>query len=109
MTLPKNKNIRKIKVDDVEYYWNIDYDEDYGIIGCNVGLVEQPNYRFSFARGADDNHKRYIHNGIEKEEEVKAITPSMVRSAIVYANKNMDWKNSKPSNLPYDSKWFQME
>lgn len=109
MAIPQNRNIRKLKVDNIEYYWTIKYDEDYGDILCHVGLVEMPNFRFGFVRGADDSHKKWIDNGVKKEEQVKAISPSIVRQAILYANKNLDWKNSKSSFIPYDSEWFLLK
>ncbi|SNR16193.1 hypothetical protein [Tenacibaculum jejuense] len=74
-----------------------------------MGLIEKPNFRFSFWRGADSSHKRYIHNGVEQQHEVKTITPSIVRKAIIYANTNLDWLNNKPSSIPYNSKWFEVQ
>jgi hypothetical protein len=89
MTIPKNKNIRKITVNNIQYYWSIKYDEDYGIVVCNVGLVEKPNYRFCFSRGADNSHVRWIRNRIEEKDELKAITPKLVSEAIKFANENL--------------------
>lgn len=109
MTLKKSRNIRKIEVEGVKYYWVINYDEDYGIIGCFIGLEEQPNYRFHFYRGASDKHQRYIMNGIGKEDEVDAITPGLVRQAIVFANANLDWKNTKGGNIYADAQGFSIE
>lgn len=106
MALPKNKNIRKIMVNDIEYYWTISYDEDYGLITCNVGLVDKPNYRFNFSRGGDKTHIQYIHNSIEEKDTLKAITPNLVRKAIEYANENLDWKNTKNSSLSSNSDGF---
>lgn len=106
MAISKNKNIRKIIVDNIEYYWTVKYDEDYGIITCYVGLIETPNYRFGFGRGVDDSHKKWIDNGVEKQEQIQAITSSLVKKAIVYANQHLDWKNSQDTFISYSSKWF---
>lgn len=106
MAIPKSKNIRKITVDDIEYYWAIKYDEDYGLTACNVGLVEKSNYRFSFVRGVDESHQRYIHNSIKEKDEVKAITPGLVKEAILYANANLDWKNTSECRINSDSDGF---
>ena len=106
MSLPKNKNIRKIIVNNIQYYWNINYDEDYGLITCNIGLVDKPNYRFSFIRGGDETHTKYIHNSIEEEDILKAITPSLVKKAIEYANENLDWKNTTKSWLSSNAEGF---
>ncbi|WP_103070883.1 hypothetical protein [Aquimarina sediminis] len=109
MTLPKNKNIRKITVNNIQYYWSIKYDEDYGLVFCTIGLVDKPNFRFSFSRGVDNSHVRYIQNGIEEKDEIEAITPKLVANAIVFANKNLDWKNNSLSRIISDSEGFKIE
>lgn len=109
MAIPKNKSIRKITVDTVPYYWSIKYDEDYGLIVCTIGLVDEPNYRFSFTRGANDSHTRYIHNSMDKKDEVKAITPKLVMQAILFANNNLDWKNNKTNQIISNSEGFSLE
>lgn len=108
MALPKNKKIRRITVDGVEYYWTSKYDEIYGQINCNIGLVEKPNYRFSFLRGLDSSHTQYIHNGISEEDLLNAITPKLISDAIKYANKNLNWQHSKESWLLSNSKGFSL-
>lgn len=109
MAIPKNKNIRKITVDNLHYYWSIQYDEDYGWIVCTIGLVDQPNVSFSFSRGANHSHTKYIENGIEEKEEVQAITPKLVAEAIAFANANLDWKNRAISRIVSTSKGFSLE
>ena len=106
MALPKNKKIGKITVDNVQYYWTINYDEDYGLVMCNIGLVEKPNYTFGFQRGVDQSHVRHIHNSIEGKDELHAITPGLVKEAIVYANQNLDWKNPSACWIYSDSEGF---
>lgn len=108
MTIPKNKNIRKITVDNVQYYWSIKYDADYGDIICNIGLVEEPNFRFSFCRGANSSHVRWIRNGVEEKDELEAVTPKLVADAIKFANENLDWKHSKYSKILSDSTGFSL-
>lgn len=109
MTLPKNKNIRKITVDNTRYYWTIEYDEDYGLIICHVGLVDEPNFRFSFHRGANKKHVRYIQNGIDEKDEIAAVTPKLVAEAIAFANEHLDWKNKASSIILSDSNGFRTE
>ena len=109
MSIPKNKNIRKIIVNTIQYYWSIKYDEDYGLIVCNIGLVDEPNFRFSFSRGANKSHIRYIQNGIKEKDEIAAITPKLVAEAILFANDNLDWKNNKASRIISDSIGFRIE
>ena len=108
MTLPKHRNIRKITVDDVSYYWTIQYDEDYGLITCTIGLVNQPNIRFSFTRGASDAHVRFIQNHVEEKDELTAITPKLVAEAITFVNKKLDWKNTSVSKIVSDSTGFRV-
>ncbi|CAM1363367.1 hypothetical protein [Tenacibaculum xiamenense] len=108
MAVSKNRNIRKIIVDNIQYYWSIKYDEDYGLIICNIGLFDKPNYRFSFSRGANDSHIRSIHNGIEEKDEIEAITPKLVAEAIEFANANLNWKNTKMSRITSDSEGFRL-
>ncbi len=108
MTIPKNKNIRKIAVNNIQYYWSVKYDEDYGVIICNVGLVEKPNFRFCFSRGANNSHVRWIRNGVEEKDELKAVTPKLVSEAIKFANENLDWKNSGFSQIQSDSNGFRL-
>lgn len=106
MALPKNKKIRKITVDNIEYYWTIQYDQDYGLVTCNVGLVDKPNYRFCFIRGTDSSHVRYIHNSIDEKDEVEAITPKLIRESIIFANENIDWQNKADCIIYSDSRGF---
>jgi hypothetical protein len=108
MAIPKHKNIRKITINNIEYYWSIKYDEDYRLIKCNIGLVNEPSYRFSFICGANDSHVQYIHNTIEEKDEVEAITPKLVAQAIEFVNNNLDWKNNLPSRIIADSKGFNL-
>lgn len=108
MSIPKNKNIRKITVDGVQYYWSIKYDEDYGDIVCNIGLIEQSNFRFSFCRGADASHKKYFDNGVEEKDQVKAITSKLVAEAIQFANKNIDWKNKDWNHIFSNAEGFSL-
>lgn len=108
MAIPKNKNIRKISVNGVHYYWTIKYDEDYGNIICNVGLVDEPSFRFSFCRGANNSHVRWTHNGVEAKDELEAVTPKLVSEAIKFANENLDWKNNGFSHVGSDSNGFSI-
>lgn len=109
MAVPKNRNIRKITVDSLQYYWSIKYDEDYGIIQCNIGLVNKPSYRFRFIRTANKSHVRYILNGIEDKDEVEVITPKLVAEAIKFANNSLDWKNNFDNRIVSNSKGFSIE
>ena len=106
MAVPKHKNIRKITVDNIQYYWTIRYDEDYGLLNCTFGLMDQPNFRCSFRCGVDDIHVRYIQNGIAEEDEVNSITPKLIAQAIQLANNNVDWKNTKEIKMDYKSNGF---
>lgn len=109
MAIPKNKDLRKITVDNTRYYWSIKYDEDHGMIQCNIGLVDTPNFRFSFSCGANNSHISYIHNAIEEKDEVEAVTPKLVAEAIKFANNNLDWKNRGISSIIYSSNGFSLE
>jgi len=98
MAVPKHKKIRKIIVEGIEYYWVVKYeniDQLEGIMRCTVGLVEQSNYRFCFFRTVDASHVQYHHNYIEEKYKIKAITPSLIKAAILYANEHVIWKNTK--------------
>ena len=108
MTIPKNKRIRKITIDKIQYYWTIKYDEDYGTILCNIGLVEAPNFRFSFYRGANNSHIKWIDNGVEERDQLEAVTPKLVSEAIKYANENLDWKNKEFSLIASNSNGFSL-
>ncbi len=108
MAIARNKNIRKITVENVRYYWTIKYDEDYGDIICRIGLVEEPNFRFSFCRVANDSHVRWINNSCDPKDELQAITPKLVSEAIKFANENLDWKNNNFSHIGSDSNGFYL-
>lgn len=108
MALPKNKKIRRITIDNIEYYWTSKFDEIYGLVTCNVGLVEKPNQKFNFIRGVDSTHIQYVQNGIKKKDTIRAITPKLVKEAIEFANKNLDWKNKKECWLSSNSEGFSL-
>lgn len=84
--------IRKIVVNDVEYYWTV--YSDYGYYGCydenitcHVGLVKQRNHRFSFTYNSE-------------------ITPSLIREAIEFANKRVNWQHTKTSIITSNFEGF---
>lgn len=107
MTLPKNKNIRKIHVNEESYYWVAKCDKDNGQFLCNVGLIENPNIRFSFTLGADDVHLEYIQSEITEDVVIRSVTPKIIRKSILYANEHLDWRHRKHTVLPYETKWFK--
>lgn len=85
--------IRKIVVDDVEYYWTVTIKGCYGYeccgysIVCHVGLAEQKNHRFSFTHETE-------------------ITPSLIREAIEFANKRVNWQHTKTSIITSNFEGF---
>jgi len=89
MAIPK-KGIRKITVENVQYYFTVEL-ESYGFsIVVTIGLVENPNKRFSFSVKQGDPNLTFI-----KEDKVGVVTPKLVHQAINYANVKTSWASSK--------------
>ena len=90
MALPKNKNLRKLTNNDVQYYWKVEDDtRDFQGLIVTVGMVALPHKRFIF-----DFRFNYVKLKIASEEEKKPlseVTPKLIIDAIAFAIKNYNW------------------
>lgn len=84
--------IRKIVVNDVNYYWTIHSKGCYGYetIICHIGLAEQKNHRFSFIDTC----------------YTAAIIPSLIKKAIEFANEHINWQHTKASSIQFNTQGF---
>lgn len=104
MALPK-KGLRKITVDEKKYYWTVKMDYYILCLVVGIGLVAEPNKHIKF-------HISYRDPWVEfpdtTSNEVNAITPKLVREAILFANASDDikWSGKKDSIMKYEDGRF---
>jgi len=103
MALPK-KGIRKIIVNEIEFYYTVQL-EYYGMtIQTAVGLVSNPNKRFYFSVKQGDPN---ITTENSDKYNPGTITPRIVSQAIKFVTKHPNWNNSdKIVHVNYSEKSF---
>ena len=101
MALPKNKNIRKIKVDNIDYYWKASHDYSINRIVVRIGLVEKPNIGFKLLSELNDPSLKFVtpESNTTPNTWFGSISPQNIKDSIVFANNNMDWKNTSETIL----------
>lgn len=104
MALPK-KGIRKITVQNQQYYWTVKMDYYQLGLMVGIGLVESPNQHVSFLCKFDDP---WLSFPTPVDNEVNAITPSLIREAILFANANdeIEWNGKRNSVFRLESGHF---
>ena len=101
MSLPKNKGLRKIVINDIEYYWKIDKDIKTDILKVTIGKVLEPNKRIILS----------LKDSLETEDGIKnqIINPQLIKDTIKYAVSD-GWENQekiKPFLVKLENQFFE--
>jgi hypothetical protein len=104
MSIPTKKGIRKITLDDIQYYYTINKKglEDFLIV--KIGIVDTPNQRFLFCVAHKDF---WLYFPKPVENKVKAVTSTIIRKAIAFANRNSLWTRNSTCIYEYKDNIFQ--
>ncbi|MFY0672369.1 MAG: hypothetical protein JXQ87_03140 [Bacteroidia bacterium] len=97
MTVAQSKKIRLIRVEGIDYFWTAKHNWDSEKLFLRIGLKEQPNYFFTLSLPI--NSERLFFPNYETNKSFGVVTPSLISEIIKIGNKNLDWKNKKPSVL----------
>jgi hypothetical protein len=100
MALPKKKGIRRITVNDVQYYFTIHYDYYSPGLITSIGQIESLNKRFLFLTKCKDFWLEYPDVSIA---ETFTMTPKIVRQAIIFANEQQLWSVSGRCSYVYEN------
>lgn len=96
MTIPK-KGLRKIKVDNIDYYWKFTSNYQNKKLEVIIGKIVNPNKRIILsAKYVDlwlvDNLEEFMKN------EIQIVTPDLIRKTIIFANEN-GWELDKKNKV----------
>lgn len=101
MSLPKNKGLRKIVINDIEYYWKTDKDIKTNILKVTIGKVLEPNKRVILS----------LKDSLETENGVRVqiVNPQLIKDTIKYAVSD-GWENQekiKPFQVKLENQFFE--
>ena len=87
MTIPKKNNLRKIKVDNIEYYWRFGHDYKKRKLNVIIGEVSKPNKRIILSAKYVD---AWLANNIEEfiANEIQIVKPQLIKRTIKFAKEN---------------------
>lgn len=101
MSLPKNKGLRKIVINYIEYYWKTDKDIKTNILKVTIGKVLEPNKRVILS----------LKDSLETENGVRVqiVNPQLIKDTIKYAVSD-GWENQekiKPFQVKLENQFFE--
>ncbi len=84
MALPKNKYLRKLTIEDLEYYWKVEDDtSDFRGLVVSVGMVLQPYKRFVFDFRFDHHRESEVPG--KSIPNINQVTPKLIKESIAFA------------------------
>jgi hypothetical protein len=109
MAIPKKSGLRKIKIGQIEYYWNFRTDYSTKTIRIRVGEVEDQNTSLLIEVYHVDVWLT-IGESDKKHNEIEIVTPGFIRQAADFALLN-GWKQgpNKRLELTYQNKELKIK
>ncbi len=102
----ENKNIRKLTVDGLEYYWKVEDDtRDYQGLIVTVGMVLKPYKRLVFDFRFD--YEKIKTSSETSKRSLTGVTPKLITEAITFAYQNYNWGGNPTCAFKFESGVFQ--
>ncbi len=107
MALPKNKNLRRLRTNGIDYYWKVAPDtRAFNGLLVTVGKVLKPHQRFVFVFRFD--YEPLNAAPPSSKLSLTGVTPKLIKESIKFAQENYHWGESLTCSFRFENSAFHL-